>query len=109
MVADVEYDFTLALRKGQSYLGQATIRFKYTPIADADLYVNFSVEALGDLRVNGVSVPHNAGQDWYINHRLNLHHASIAPLLKPGQVNTIELSYYQDYNTNRVGLHSFQD
>ena len=77
LIRDIEYDFILALRKGKHYLGQATLRFhlgalpkgkqhtSYTnniASEETQLYINFSVEAIAEVTVNGILIEAKSDQ-----------------------------------------------
>ena len=68
------------------------------------MYVNLSVRAVRSVRVNGVEV---GKKGVYEQHRLKLW--LVRENLQIGGKNRVEVEYYQKYNTNRVGLHNFQD
>jgi hypothetical protein len=94
-VSDVSYDFTLALRRGDCYLGQATVAFTLnrmpkgkTPkflklLLDESeqraFYINFSVQGLSQITINSKYIE---GEGIYSNHRIHLSHVNA--LLKPG-------------------------
>ena len=68
------------------------------------MYVNLSVKAVRSVRVNGVEV---GKKGVYEQHRLKMW--LVRENLQIGGTNRVEVEYYQKYNTNRVGLHNFQD
>jgi len=54
LLLDVEYDYQLALQKGDYYLGNAVINFylKQLPSNDTDLFINSQALAVADLQIN---------------------------------------------------------
>ena len=54
LIRDIEYDYQLALKKGDFYLGNAVINFylKKMPENDSDLFVNSQALAVADLQIN---------------------------------------------------------
>ena len=51
LILEIEYDFQVALQKGDHYLGNAVINFylKRMPSSDTDLFINFQALAISDL------------------------------------------------------------
>ena len=102
MIQEVEYDFSLALKKGDYYLGNAVINFylKRVP-GEGELFINTQAMAISDLFINLQPI---SEKDAFYNQKIDL---------KPSQVvqgwNTVELKYITAYNKNRVGLHTFTD
>ena len=118
LVSNVQYDFTLALREGQDYLGSAIINFTLLQkpsskniivltlkilVSETSFYLNFSVQGIEKIILNGVILQ----EPVYLNHRVNLNTDECRELLKVE--NEVIIEYCQRYNTNRVGLHSFTD
>ena len=54
LVSDIEYNFCLALKKGNYYFGQAEINFylEQMPENDEELYLNSNAMAVADLTIN---------------------------------------------------------
>jgi len=54
LIQEIEYDYQLALKKGDYYLGNAVINFylKKMPDNDSDLFVNSQALAVADLQIN---------------------------------------------------------
>ena len=98
----MEYDFSLALKKGDYYLGNAVINFylKRVP-ADDELFINSQAMAIGSLVMNAQKI---TDADAFDNQRINLK----SNILVQGW-NTVELKYFTPYNKNRIGLHTFTD
>lgn len=48
LVSDIEYNFSLALKKGDNYLGQAEINFylESMPVNDEELFINSNAMAV---------------------------------------------------------------
>jgi len=72
-------------------------------VTETSLYLNFSVQGIEKIILNGVILQEPA----YLNHRVNLNTDECRELLKVE--NEVKIEYCQRYNTNRVGLHSFTD
>lgn len=103
LVSDVEYKYSLALRKGDHYLGQADVKFylEKLPANDTDIFLNSHALAVAYLRVNG----HHLTDPTYFDHQviaLHVQHLQVG-------WNQVTLRYLTPYNTIRVGLHSFID
>lgn len=56
LVSDIEYTFSLALKKGNNYFGQAEINFylEQMPETDDELYLNSNALAISDLAINAL-------------------------------------------------------
>lgn len=54
LVSDIEYTFSLALKKGNNYLGQAEINFylEQMPANDDELFLNSQALAVSELTIN---------------------------------------------------------
>ena len=54
MISDIEYTFSLALKKGDSYFGQAEINFylERVPETDDELFINSNALAISELTIN---------------------------------------------------------
>ena len=102
LVDEIEYDFQIAINKGDHYIGIAVVNFylKETP-NDGDLWLDFQAVAISDLTINDKKLP---GKDLYQDQRLKLNKAHVAK-----GWNTVMLRYVNPYNTNRVGLHTYTD
>ena len=102
LIQEVEYDFSLALKKGDYYLGNAVINFylKRVP-GDDELFINTQAMAIADLYINLQKVTDKEAFD---NQRINM---KSTQLVKGW--NTVEVKYLTPYNKNRVGLHTFTD
>ena len=59
LISEIEYDFQLALQKGDHYLGKAVINFylKKMPSSDTDLFINSQALAIADLSINDTVMP----------------------------------------------------
>ena len=102
-ISDVTYDYCLALKKGDAYLGRAVIRFDMARhpqngeegeilwgINCVDcMYLNLSVKALRSVKVNGEEV---SMKGLYEQHRLKLW--LVRECLNVGGTNTVEVEYY---------------
>ena len=53
LVKEIEYDFQIAINKGDHYMGKAVVNFylKDTP-SDGDLWIDFQAIAISDLMIN---------------------------------------------------------
>ena len=71
LISDVEYQFALALKHGDHYLGQASITFylEQHPVNDEELFIESQALAIAELRINGTSVSDPTS---FINHRIPL-------------------------------------
>lgn len=105
VIQEVEYDFALALQKGDYFLGNAVINFYLTrEIKDSDppLFINSQALAVASLTIN--DRPAELSPESFQN--------QVIPL-RPKDVvqgwNTVQLRYLTPYNKNRVGLHTFTD
>ena len=102
LVSEIEYDFQLALNKGNHYIGKAVVNFYLMKMpAEGELFIDFQAVAIADLMINDKRV---VGGSVYADQRIKLEKAKIAL-----GWNTVQLSYFNIYNTNRVGLHSYVD
>ena len=104
MITEIEYDFQLALQKGDYYLGNAVINFylKKMPTNDTDLFINSQAVAVADLQINDSVMPIDPAS--FQN--------QVIPLRPTNLVqgwNTVQLRYLTKYNKNSVGLHTFTD
>ena len=104
LLSEIEYDFQVALQKGDYYLGNAVVNFyvRRMPSEDTDLFINFQSLAISDLQINDRPMP--VGPESYQNQVIPL---KIADLTQGW--NTVQLRYLTPYNKNRVGLHTFID
>ena len=59
LIREIEYDFQLALQKGDHYLGNAVINFYLNslPSNDTELFINSQALAIADLQINDVKQP----------------------------------------------------
>jgi hypothetical protein len=102
IVSDIEYEFQLALQKGEYYLGNAVINFYVNRLPqENELFINCNALAVSHLMVNDQNVATNAV---YKNHRIWLD----KPQIVLGW-NTVQLRYMSKYQTNSVGLHTYTD
>ena len=69
--------------------------------AESELFIDYQAVAIADLLINDKRV---VGGSVYADQRIKLEKANIAL-----GWNTVQLSYFNIYNTNRVGLHSYVD
>ena len=104
LIREIEYDFQLALQKGDYYLGNAVINFylKEAPSNDEDLFINSQALAVADLRINDREMAD--GPESFQNQVIPLRCADVVQ-----GWNTVQLRYLTPYNKNRVGLHTFTD
>ena len=53
-MSDIDYTFSLALKKGNNYLGQAEINFyvEQMPNDDEELFINSMAMAVSELTIN---------------------------------------------------------
>ena len=104
LIQEIEYDYQVALQKGDYYLGNAVVNFyiRRMPSEDTDLFINFQSLAISDLQINDRPMP--VGPESYQNQVIPL---KIADLTQGW--NTVQLRYLTPYNKNRVGLHTFID
>ena len=104
LILEIEYDFQIALQKGDYYLGNAVINFylKRMPSSDSDLFINSQALAIADLQINDRPMP--VGPESFQNQVIPL---KIADLTQGW--NTVQMRYLTPYNKNRVGLHTFTD
>lgn len=102
LVSDIEYDFQLALNKGEQYLGKAVVNFYLNKEPQhGELFLNLQSVAIADLVINDKHISaDNIFKDQRI--RLDLPHVALG-------WNTVTLRYLNNYNTNRVGLHTYTD
>ena len=56
LITEIEYDFSIALQKGDYYLGNAVINFyiKKMPDTDTDLFINSQALAVAELKINSL-------------------------------------------------------
>lgn len=103
LVEEVEYDFQLAIRKGKFYLGKAVINFylRRLPKESGDLFLDFCSLAITELLIND---KHLKGSQVWKNQRIQL----AAEHVQLGW-NTVSVRYINQYNTNRIGLHTYTD
>lgn len=53
LISEIEYDFQLALNKGDFYIGKAVVNFYLTKRPEAgELFLNFQSVAIADLLIN---------------------------------------------------------
>ena len=59
LILEIEYDFQIALQKGDFYLGNAVVNFYLTklPTSDTDLFINSQALAIADLMINDRQCP----------------------------------------------------
>jgi len=100
LISDIEYDYQLALNKGDHYLGKAVINFYLNkePAKD-ELFLNFQAIAVAGLTINDTEVKDCFGEQKI---KLEMPHVALG-------WNTVQLNYFNAYNKNRVGLHSYMD
>ena len=92
LVSDIEYDFQLALNKGDYYLGKAVINFYLVKAPEKDeLFLNFQAMAIANLTVNDTPV-----KDCFGEQKIRLEQ----PYVTVGW-NTVQLEYFNAYNKNR--------
>ena len=77
-ISEISATYKLALRMGDTFLGEADIYFKY--ISDQDIWLNVSVNAIAGVTINGVDCGPAIKYD---KPRLVV----AARALKPGQMN----------------------
>ena len=95
-MAKQRYLSYLPMRTSVSYLSFANVyHFSIDP---EDLFLNFKGHNVAEIKINGLEIKD------YSNHRIWL-----TKNLKRGVVNEVTLCYWNFYNNNRVGLHSFID
>lgn len=102
-MSDIEYTFSLALKKGDNYLGQAEINFylEQMPANDDELYLNSNALAISELTINE---DQKDNQRYFEGQRIRLERAD----LKQGW-NIVSMKYFTPYQKNRTGLHTFID
>ena len=83
---ELKYFYRLALRMGDNFLGEATVKFR-AKAAPEDVFLNVSVLALGEVVFNGTPL----SEDLYARHRLTLP----AELIKPE--NILRFRYVGEY------------
>jgi len=103
LVEEVEYNFQLALNKGDYYLGSAQINFYLTEdkFEKGELFINTQALAMTELTIND-----NAITDGSIFDGQKI--ALETPQVQPGW-NTVTMKYLSAYNKNSVGLYTFTD
>ena len=103
LVSDIEYTFSLALKKGDFYLGQAEISFylERLPESDDELFLNSNTMAVSELSINEDP---KLEQKYFTGQKIRLEIGD----LKQGW-NVISLKYFTPYQKNRTGLHQFID
>jgi hypothetical protein len=59
LVSDIEYDFALALNKGDYFLGQGEINFYLhkMPVDEKELFLNHHALCISELRINDHDLP----------------------------------------------------
>ena len=104
LITEIEYDFSIALQKGDYYLGNAVINFyiKKMPDTDTDLFINSQALAVAELKINDKDLPIDAASFQNQVIPLKIENISLG-------WNTVQLKYLTPYNKNRVGLHTFTD
>ena len=102
LVQEIEYDFQLALNKGDYYLGNAVINFylKGAP-NNGELFLDLQAMAIAELQINEQKFP---GKDQFQGQKIALEQ----PHVNIGW-NTVTLRYINPYNKNQIGLHTFTD
>ena len=103
LVSDIEYTFSLALKKGDFYLGQAEISFylERMPETDDELFLNSNALAVSELAINEDP---KLDQLYFTGQKIRLEMVD----LKQGW-NVVSLKYFTPYQKNRTGLHQFID
>ena len=103
LVSDIEYTFSLALKKGDNYLGQAEINFylEKLPANDEDLFLNCRAMALNCLTINDDL---KTDPKYFKDQKIRLY-----PKDMQLGWNVVAMSYFTPYQTNRTGLHQFID
>lgn len=105
LIKDVDYSFTLALAKGQSYMGQATINFELTKVPegkDEPLFLEFLGTKVNNLLVNGQRISSKTNK-YHENGMITLNHG-----LMKGK-NKVILNFFNKYRNDGMGLHSLVD
>ena len=103
LVSDIEYTFSLALKKGDNFLGQAEINFyiEHMPENDTELFLNSMALSVSELTINEDL---KVDPKYFHGQRIRLERAD----LRQGW-NVVSMKYYTPYMKNRVGLHQFID
>ena len=102
IISDIEYDFQLALKKGEYYLGNAVINFYVNKMPEqGELFLNCNALAISRLTINDKL---GTITDVFKNQRIALE----TPHVELGW-NTVQLSYMSSYSKNCVGLHTYLD
>ena len=106
ILSDIHYSVSLALPKGDIYLGHSKITFSLDGSALANsrshpVSLDFRAIKICDVHLNGKQITSGA---IFTNHQVHLP----ADFLKQG-ANELSLNYYNKYRKDGVGLHSFTD
>jgi hypothetical protein len=103
LVSDIEYTFSLALKKGDNYFGQAEINFyvEQLPETNEELFLNCNALAVSELTINE---DQKEKQKYFCEQKIRLEVQD----LKLGW-NVVSLKYFTPYQQNRTGLHKFID
>ena len=102
LIEDVEYDFQLALNKGEHYLGNAVINFYLKELPSAgELFISSQAMAVAELRINDKE---QTEKEAFQGQKIALN----PPLVVVGW-NTVTVRYLTPYNKNSLGLHTFTD
>lgn len=103
LVSDIEYTFSLALKKGDNFLGQAEINFylEQMPVNNEELFINSQALAVSELTINE---DQKTNSKYFNGQKIRLEIAD----LRQGW-NVVSLKYYTPYMKNRTGLHQFID
>lgn len=102
IVSDIEYDFQLALQKGEYFFGNAVINFYVNREPEAgELFLNFRAIAISKLTINDAQIEAGAV---FKNQRIRLD----KPHIVSGW-NTVQLRYMAKYGTTSVALHTYTD
>ena len=98
-MSDIEYTWSLALKKGDNYLGQAEINFylEALPVNNEELFLNCNALAVSELTIN--EDPKTDGR-YFNGQKIRLEIAD----MKQGW-NIVSLKYFTPYQKNRTGLH----
>jgi len=103
LISEIEYDYQLALNKGDCYLGSAVINFYLESVpAPGELFLDFQAMAISNLTFNDQGLENT--RNIFKGQRIKLE----APYVQIGW-NTVQMKYFNPYNKNRVGLHTYHD
>jgi aminopeptidase N len=103
LVKNVKYDLTLALPKGEYYLGNCIIQFDLltTEYNEKDLFLDFEYHQITDFITNGIP---DYSPECIQNQRVYLPSTELS-----SGSNTIQLIYINKYKKTGTGLHKFTD